>query len=74
MKVHVLTGSKSEIAEEIVRIDGAIHEALVFVDEPDDPLSGQSEGDIFAEMAPFTVAVGGADYLRQSLYAPLEGE
>ena len=33
-----------------------------------------TEADIFAEMEPFTVKVGGADYSRQSLYTRMEGE
>jgi hypothetical protein len=74
MKAHVLTGSKSEIAEKVVRIDGAIHEVIVLVKEPSNSIPDLSEEDIFAEMEPFTVKAGGADYSRQSLYARKEGE
>jgi hypothetical protein len=74
MKAHVLTGSKSEIAESVARIDGEIREAIVFVKEPSDSIPGPSEHDIFAEMEPFTIKAGGADYSRQSLYTRMEGE
>ena len=30
--------------------------------------------DIFAEMAPFTVSVGGAEYSRETFYSRIEGE
>jgi len=74
MKTHVLTGSKGEIAESVVRIDGVIREAIVFVEEPSDSLPVSSEEDIFAEMEPFTVRVGGVDDSRESLYTRLVGE
>jgi hypothetical protein len=74
MKAHVLTGTKSEIAESVVRIGGVIHEAIVFVEEPSDSIPVPSAEDIFAEMEPFTVKAGGADYSRQSLYTDMEGE
>ena len=64
MKAHVLTGTKGEIAETFARIDGIIREAIVFVEEPSDSLSDPRDGDIFAEMEPFTVRAGGADYSR----------
>ena len=74
MKTHVLTGSKSEIAETVVRIDGEIREIIVFVEEPSDLIPDSPEADIFAEMEPFTVKAGGADYSRRSLYTRMEGE
>lgn len=74
MKAHVLTGSKHEIAETIVRIGGTIREAIVFVDEPNDSIAIPPGQDLFAEMEPFTVQTGGADYSRESLYSRLEGE
>jgi hypothetical protein len=74
MKTHVLTGSKGEIAESVARIDGVIREVIVFVDEPSDSITALAEEDIFAEMEPFTVRVGGADCSRESLYSPIEGE
>jgi hypothetical protein len=74
MKTHVLTGSKVEIAETVARIDGIIREVIVFVEEPSDLIREASEEDIFTEMEPFTVKVGGADCTRESLYTRMEGE
>ena len=74
MKAHVLTGSKSEIAESVVRIDGEIRQVIVLVEEPADSGPSRSNEDIFAEMEPFTVNVGGADDSRQSLYTRMDGE
>ena len=74
MKAQVLTGSKSEIAETVVRIDGVIHEVIVFVEEPSDSIPAPSAEDIFAEMEPFTVRVSGADDSRESLYTRIEDE
>ena len=74
MKAHILTGSKSEIAEFVTRLQGEIREAIVFIEEPSDSIPPASEEDIFAEMEPFTVKVGSADDSRESLYTRLEGE
>ena len=74
MKAHVLTGSKDEIAQSVVRIAGVIREAIVFVEEAAGSNSAPSEENIFAEMEPFTVKVGGADCSRESLYTRMEGE
>jgi hypothetical protein len=74
MKAHVLTGSKSEIAEQVVRIDGAIREVIVLVEEPAPATPVLSEDEFFAEMEPFMVKVGGADYSRESIYTRMEGE
>jgi hypothetical protein len=73
MNVHVLRGSKQEIAEGIARIHGDVHEAVVFIEGPSDAAPRPGE-DIFAEMAPFTANAGGADYSRDALYSRLEGE
>ena len=74
MKTHVLTGSKAEIAESVARIDGVIREVIVFVEEPADSVLSSPNEDIFAEMEPYTVKAGGADYSRESIYNRLEGE
>ncbi len=73
MNVHVLKGSRQEIAEGLARIDGEIREAIVFVEGPSDAPPRPGE-DIFAEMAPFEVHVGSADDSREALYTRLEGE
>jgi hypothetical protein len=74
MKTHILKGSKREIAESVVQIDGVIREAILFVEEPADAIPAPSEEDIFAEMEPFTVRVGVADDSRESLYTRMESE
>lgn len=74
MKALVLTGSKTEIAESVARVDGVISEVIVFVNEQTDPATIPSEAEMFAEMEPFTVRAGGADYSRESLYQRADGE
>jgi len=74
MRAQVLKGSKGEIAESVVQIDGVIREVILFVEEPSDSVLDPSEEDIFAEMEPFMVRVNGADYSRQSLYTRMEDE
>lgn len=74
MKVEIVRGTKQQIAEAVARIPGEVREAVVFVEEPSDLAPEASEEDIFAEMEPFTVKVGDADYSRESLYTRLEGE
>ena len=74
MKTHVLTGTKSEIAEAVIRIDGEIREVIVFVEEPAEAVPSSPNEDIFAEMEPFTVNVGHANDSREWIYTRLEGE
>jgi len=74
MKAQVVKGSKQEIAETVVRIPGEVREAIVFVEEPPDQTQAASGEDLFAEMEPFVVHVGGADYAREAIYTRLEGE
>jgi hypothetical protein len=74
MKAKVLTGSKSEIAETLARIEGDVREAIVFVEEPSDSVTQPPTDDLFAEMERYTVKVGGADYSRQSICRPMAGE
>ena len=77
MKTHVLTGSKQEIADRLVRIGGEVSEAIVFEDEAAparrDPAVRELE-DIFAEMAPFMVDVQTVDDSREAIYTRMEGE
>jgi hypothetical protein len=72
MNIHVLSGSKQEIAEEVTRIPGEVCEAIVFVEEPHDTFN-QVE-DIFSEMESFSVSAGGADYSRDVIYTRLGAE
>jgi len=74
MKAQVLRGSKQEIAETVVRIGGEVREAIVFVEESSDAEAPALGEDIFAEMEPFTVRAGGADYMRETLYDRMDGE
>ena len=75
MKTHVLTGSKSEIADALARIDGVIRDVIVFVEEPADSTPASSEEDIFAEMEPYMVSVDGfVDDSREAIYTRMEGE
>ena len=74
MKARVVKGSKQEIAETVVRIDGEVREAIVFVEEPSDQTPAPPGEDIFAEMEPFVVKVGGADYSREAIYMRMDGE
>jgi hypothetical protein len=74
MRVQVLRGTKQQIAETVVQIRGDVREAVVFVEESLDSTPKASGGDIFAEMEPFTVNSGGADYSREKLYTCTEGE
>ena len=73
MRAEVLRGTKADIAELVARMTGDVREAIVFVEDSDE--QGEPSGeDIFAEMERFTVRAGGADYSRQALYTPMEGE
>jgi len=74
MKTLVLTGSTAEIAESLARIDGKIREAIVFVDEAVNATNASTDVDAFAEMDELMVQVGNADYDRQSIYSPRDGE
>jgi hypothetical protein len=77
MKMHVLTGSKQEIAEGLARISGEVREAIVFVDEPAPavPEVGTLDAkDIFAEMGPIMVDVQDLDDSREAIYSRMEGE
>ncbi len=73
MSPQVLRGSKQEIAEQIAQIPGEVREVIVFLEEPSEGL-GSAGDDVFAEMEPFTVRTGCADYSRESLYSRMEGE
>ena len=73
MTVQVLKGSKQEIAEKVAGISGEIHEAIVFIEEPSDAPPATVE-ELFAEMEPYMVHVGNANYSREALYTRMEGE
>jgi hypothetical protein len=77
MKTHVLKGSKQEIAERLVRINGEVREAIVFEDEPT-PMETEAATspthDVFAEMAPFMVDTQDFDDSREAIYTRMDGE
>lgn len=81
MKTHALKGSKQEIAEGLVQINGDVREAIVFVEEPagagsnalPDALPDNGE-DIFAEMRALMVDVPEVDDSREAIYSRLESE
>jgi hypothetical protein len=74
MKAQVVRGSKQEIADTVVRMDGEVHEAIVFIEDSPDVTHAAAGEDIFAEMEPFMVKAGGADDSRESLYTRQDGE
>jgi hypothetical protein len=53
------------------RRHGDVREAVVFVDEPPNgaTLVPSTAESLFAEMEPYSVKVGDADYSRDSLYS-----
>ncbi len=79
MTARVLKGSKKEIAQKVASLEGEVREAIVFIEEPADlrPPGGeraQDAEDIFAEMEPYMVHVGGVDDSREAIYTRQEGE
>jgi hypothetical protein len=75
MKAHVLKGSKQEIAESLVRINGEVHEAIAFEEEAVAPARGPNEPtDIFAEMGPYMVDAREVADSREAIYMRMEGE
>lgn len=77
MKAHVLKGSKQEIAEGLVQINGDVREAIVFVAEPAGaaPIALPDEDkDIFAEIHSLMVDVPEIDDSREAIYSPMESQ
>jgi hypothetical protein len=76
MQAHVLTGTKQQIAENLVQMPGEVREAIVFVDEPTVVSAARTPGteDIFAEMRPYMVDVQDVDDSREAIYTRMEGE
>lgn len=75
MRQQVLKGTKQEIAESILRISGEVREAVVTIDEPaQDAVPPGPDENILAEMEPYMVKAGGADYSREAIYSRTEGE
>lgn len=75
MEKYVLSGSKEEIAQKIAQMEGVICECVVYVQEPLTKLPpANPDEDMFAEMEPYMVQVGNADFSREAIYTRLEGE
>ena len=77
MKLHILRGSKQEIAESLVRMSGEVREAIVFEEESAKEPTAAAYGnieDIFAEMGPFMVEVEDVDDSREGVYTRMAGE
>lgn len=78
MSIHVLTGTKQQIAQDLTQLPGEVREAIVFVEEPAPSAPGppaHDGEDIFAEMQPF-IADGNTevDDSREAIYTRLQGE
>lgn len=75
MKTHVLRGSKQEIAESLVRINGDVREAIVFEEEPTALDAAPNDSmDIFSEMRAFKVDAPHVDDSREAVYTRVTGE
>lgn len=74
MKTHVLRGSKQEIAELLVRINGTIREAIVFEEDANHTTSRIEGENFFAEMEPYLVDVRDVDDSREAIYRPGDSE
>lgn len=77
MKTQILRGSKQEIAETLVRMNGEVREAIVFVDEPSLDASGadsEATDDMFAEMRAWMVDVADVSDSREAIYSRAAGE
>lgn len=76
MTARVLTGSKQEIAQQVVDLEGEVREAIVFIEEP----AAVSDGvpatveELFQEMEPHTAKVADVDDSRVAIYTRVEGE
>ena len=77
MTVRLLTGSKQQIAQQVVSLVGEVRQALVFVEEPIDaatqPVPETVEG-LFKEMEPYSADVKHFDDSREAIYQRTEGE
>lgn len=77
MRPHVFRGTKEQIVEQINRLVGDVHEAIVYVNEKENGEPVQRidpNEDIFAEMDAYMVEVGDADDSREAIYSRMEGE
>jgi hypothetical protein len=77
MTARVLTGSKQQIAQQVVGWEGEVREAIVFVEEPIGT-SGQAvpetSEELFREMEPYSTKISPFDDSREAIYQRMEGE
>lgn len=82
MRTQVIEGTAQQIAATMAHINGRVLQAILFVEETGDHSAlptGNNLTDIefeqlIYEMEKHVVSVGGADYSREALYTPREGE
>jgi hypothetical protein len=78
MTARVLTGSKSQIAQQLTSIEGEVRQVVVLIDDvpaaPELPVPATVE-ELFKEMEPYMVHGGGhVDYSREGIYSRKPGE
>ena len=78
MTARVLTGSKQQIAEQVVRLEGDVREAIVFIEEPavigaPPPVPATVE-EMFKEMEPYESHATDVDDSREAIYTRKPGE
>jgi hypothetical protein len=80
MTARVLTGSKTQIAEQVANMPGEVRQVIVLIDDapvataPDLPVPPTVE-EMFKEMEPYMAHSNGAvDYSREAIYSRKPGE
>jgi hypothetical protein len=78
MTARILTGSKSQIAEQHTSIEGEVRQVVVLIDDmpaaPPLPIPATVE-ELFKEMEPYMAHGGGnVDYSREGIYSRKPGE
>lgn len=77
MTARVLTGSKQQIAQQVVGLEGEVREAIVFVEEPMSTSAQavpETSEELFREMEPYSTKTGAFDDSRAAIYQRMEGE
>jgi hypothetical protein len=76
MTARILTGSKEQIARQVANLEGEVRQAIVFVEQSSrSPVEEfPSVEDFFAEVEPYSVQSGSADYSREGIYSRMLGE
>lgn len=77
MTVRILTGTKQEIADSLIRLEGEVREVIAFVDSGTGDASlhvPEAVEDMFAEMDAYTVSADDVDDSREAIYSRLDNE